>query len=132
MLMTALYFILPARITTMRNTILSQTNSHANGIYLETKSSQHVAEKEVTLHAVTSSSAPIHHDLLVQSLRLESDIAMRRVMQRQVIIWDCCDHVLMQHFEKGMVQNRFIAHVEFLRDLKMFEEPSDLGFRING
>lgn len=130
--MTGLHSILPANEITVRNTILSQTNSYAYGIYLETKSSQHVAEEEVTLHAVTPPSAPIRHDLLVESLRFESDIAMRRVMQRQVIIWDCCDHVLVQHFEKGMVQNRLIAHVEFLRDLKVFEKPSNLGFRIDG
>jgi hypothetical protein len=122
----------PARISTMRNTIFSQTNSYTNGVNLKAQSSEHVTEKEVALHAIASPAASIHHNLLVKSLRLKCNIAMRRVMQRHVIIGNSRDHVLMQHSEKGMVKNRLISHVELLRDLNVLEKVGNLGLRVYG
>lgn len=38
----------------------------------------------------------------------------------------------MQHSEKGMVKNRFIADVELLRDLNVLKKVGNLGLRVYG
>lgn len=118
----------------MRNTILPESHSYSNRIHLKAESTEHVTKEQVALHTITSSATTAADNLVKQGLRLEGHISMRRVVQCQIVVGYRGDHVLVQHGEKGMIQDRLAAaaDVEFVRDFKVLEELGDLRLGVHG
>lgn len=118
----------------MRNTILTESHSYSNRIHLKAKSAEHVTKEQVAFHAITSPATTAANNLVKQGLRVEGHVSVRRVVQRQVVIGHRGEHVLVQHSEKGMVQDRLAAaaDVELVRDFKVLEKLGDLRLGVYG
>ena len=78
----------------------------------EPKTSKNKVVEEAVLHTVSSSTTTIEDDFLEQRLGLEADGMAFRVVDCEILVWYCGNHVSVQCSQKLDISWRVIVKVK--------------------